>query len=275
MVTVLKWIPARLRLWLYLLLSYQLSFDEIGSIKVYFFRFGIPIVLKRSYRTVSTEADALKFLNQAAPNLPIPRLLDSFQLDDKTYTLMTKLPGRDLTRIHRDQGLTEAEMEVIAKDIVSILDQLWRIPQPPELAGQVMISASGHGLPHPASFRERMGGPYPSIYHLYQTISPSKPLESHPPGTFTSIFADPIVWTHTDLTMRNVMIKNGRVSGIIDWEDSGWLPRHWILHNLRIPRPGCEGAWARYWLWTHRFAPEVEEPYTASTADGILLYYLR
>lgn len=74
--------------------------------------------------------------------------------------------------------------------------------------------------------------------------------------------------------MRNVMIQNGRVSGVIDWEDSGWLPRHWILHNLRLPREGCEGAWARYWLFTHKFAPEVEEAYTASKTDGVLTYYL-
>ncbi len=150
---------------------------------------------------------------------------------------MTKLPGRDLSRIDREKELTEPEMEVIAKDIVSILDQLWRIPQPPELEGQVMASASGHGLPHPAFFRQKIAGPYPSTSRLYDTLSVNRP--ELPPGTLEPIFADRIVWTHTDLTMRNVMIQNGRVSGVIDWEDSGWLPRHWILHNLRLLMKGA------------------------------------
>ncbi|KAI0696626.1 kinase-like domain-containing protein [Cytidiella melzeri] len=266
---ILRSFLARLKLWLYVLLSQQVPNDE-GSTKLRLFRFGIPLVLKRSHRIVSTEADALKFLNRAVPHLPIPKLIDSFQLDGMTYTLMSRLPGRDLSQLDES---TPEQMEIIAADVLAIIDELWRIPQPSELDGQVMVSASGHGLPHPATFRESLGGPYASTYDLYKSLSFN--MSKMPPGYFDKIFADPIVWTHTDLTMRNVMIHNGRVSGIIDWEDAGWLPRHWLLHNLRIPREGCEGIWVRYWLWTHRFPPEVEEPYIASAADGVLSCYLR
>lgn len=36
-----------------------------------------------------------------------------------------------------------------------------------------------------------------------------------------------IVFTHADLNMRNVLIQNGRLSGIVGWENSGWFPEYW------------------------------------------------
>lgn len=36
-----------------------------------------------------------------------------------------------------------------------------------------------------------------------------------------------IVFTHADLNMRNVLVHNGRLSGIVDWENSGWFPEYW------------------------------------------------
>ncbi|KAJ3985481.1 hypothetical protein F5890DRAFT_1149418 [Lentinula detonsa] len=37
----------------------------------------------------------------------------------------------------------------------------------------------------------------------------------------------PIVFTHNDIAMRNIMIDGDRVTGLIDWECAGWLPAHW------------------------------------------------
>ncbi|KAJ3998426.1 hypothetical protein F5050DRAFT_1567270, partial [Lentinula boryana] len=44
-----------------------------------------------------------------------------------------------------------------------------------------------------------------------------------------------IVWVHCDLRPMNIMICNGRVSGVIDRENSGWYPRHWQLLVVRLP----------------------------------------
>ena len=272
MLGILRWLPARIKLWLYLSLSRLLSHEQGGTGMVYFFRFGIPLVLKRTQRTVSTEADALRFLNSTVPHLPIPKLIDSFHLGDQTYTLMTKLPGRTLALSDFEEEISDEAMEVITTDVLAIIEELWKIPQPAELGGQVMVSASGHGLPHPVAFHSELGGPYPSTFDCYKTMVMD--MSVLPPGHFRPIIADRVCWVHWDLTMRNVLVHNGRVSGIIDWEDAGWLPRHWLIHTLRSPRPGCQGAWARYWYYTHRFEHEIEEAYTASCADGVLTYRL-
>jgi RIO-like serine/threonine protein kinase len=35
-----------------------------------------------------------------------------------------------------------------------------------------------------------------------------------------------IVFTHADLNMRNILVKDGRISGIVDWENAGWFPEY-------------------------------------------------
>ncbi|KAJ3970036.1 hypothetical protein EV361DRAFT_918020 [Lentinula raphanica] len=37
----------------------------------------------------------------------------------------------------------------------------------------------------------------------------------------------PIVFTHNDIAMRNILVKGNRVTGLIDWECAGWFPAHW------------------------------------------------
>ncbi|KAI0338326.1 hypothetical protein BDW22DRAFT_1487687 [Trametopsis cervina] len=269
---LLRLVPARVKLWLYMLLCREAPAEDGGTGNVWFMRFGIPLVLKRSDRIVSTEADALRFLNKTVPYLPIPTLVDSFHLEGVTYTLMSRLSGRNLLRLNEAKEPTVEEIRIIAEDILAIIEELWRIPQPPELAGQVMISASGHGLPHPVSMHETLGGPYSSTIDCYKTMVMD--MSALPPGHFRPIVADAVAWVHWDLTMRNILIHNGRVSGIVDWEDAGWLPRHWLIHSLRSPRPGCQGVWARHWYFHHRFEAEIEEAYAASCAKGVLTYPL-
>ncbi|OSD00714.1 kinase-like protein [Trametes coccinea BRFM310] len=36
-----------------------------------------------------------------------------------------------------------------------------------------------------------------------------------------------IVFTHADLHPGNILVKDGRLAGIIDWERAGWYPEYW------------------------------------------------
>lgn len=36
-----------------------------------------------------------------------------------------------------------------------------------------------------------------------------------------------ITFTHGDLTPRNIIVKDGEIRAIIDWEFAGWFPEHW------------------------------------------------
>jgi thiamine kinase-like enzyme len=36
-----------------------------------------------------------------------------------------------------------------------------------------------------------------------------------------------IFFTHADLNLRNILVKDGRISAIVDWENAGWFPEYW------------------------------------------------
>jgi aminoglycoside phosphotransferase len=91
------------RLLLYHILSTPTSFDNIR-----YFKLDIPLVLKRSTGTVSTEDDALRFLNNCGLDLPVPRIIDSIVVEGQTYTLMTRISGELL--IHKFEAMTDARM---------------------------------------------------------------------------------------------------------------------------------------------------------------------
>ncbi|KAF9472836.1 hypothetical protein BDN70DRAFT_968104 [Pholiota conissans] len=201
----------------------SLRVDEQDSIRI--FRFNLPFILKTTHRLQSTEADALRYLNsqfQGTHNnnrLPIPRLYDSFSLDSSTYSLISKIPERAIETVMR---------------------RVWALPQPVELKGQVMASASGGGMVTPFNMYEGLCGPYPTRaafyasftryvtgYDLVQALSPEDR------DVRCILDADAMVFAHTDLRMQNVLLTPDlHLSGIIDWEglpmERQWFFLYWI-----------------------------------------------
>lgn len=243
------------------------------SHRVRLFRFGIPIVMKTTPRTVSTEADALRFLNATCSGLPIPRLLDSFVIGETTYTIMTKLPGHNLL----DRSLPSDQLEEVATEVLHFLHRLWQIEQPDNCKGQVMRSASGHGLPNPMTLHSNLSNTFPSTLHCYALMS-FKDLNHFvadtAPSTLERLANDQVCWVHTDLRLQNILVQDGRLSGIVDWEDSGWLPRHWQLHMFRnVYMHGVTFEWWNLWKKERmRFDEAVEAVYELST--GLITYPL-
>jgi len=40
-------------------------------------------------------------------------------------------------------------------------------------------------------------------------------------------YAEPYTFTHDDLLTGNIMVKDGKLAGILDWESSGYFPVWW------------------------------------------------
>jgi thiamine kinase-like enzyme len=50
-----------------------------------------------------------------------------------------------------------------------------------------------------------------------------------------------IVLSHGDLSPRNLMIHEGQLSGIIDWECGGWYPEYWEYIKAMSSSPWSTG----------------------------------
>jgi len=54
-----------------------------------------------------------------------------------------------------------------------------------------------------------------------------------------------LVFTHSDLSPRNIMIEGLEVSGVLDWEFAGWYPEYWEYAKAVMSVP-LETEWAEH-----------------------------
>ncbi|EPQ53784.1 kinase-like protein [Gloeophyllum trabeum ATCC 11539] len=218
-----------------------------GTHNIRTFRFNIPWIVKITERTTSTEAHALRYLHSTGIDIPIPRLVFSCVHRGTTYTVMTRIPG---TRMW-DTKLPVDAVEAIADEVSVVLSKLQTLRQSPAEAGKVKMSASGHDLPDATHFFEARTGPYSSVLELVVHSGSYRDEEEMrsdlDPAIIEVMTADPIRYVHPDLRTYNIMVHDGHLSGIIDWEDSGWYPSSWQVHTMRFARSGCNGPWLQYW----------------------------
>ncbi|EPS35523.1 hypothetical protein H072_11098 [Dactylellina haptotyla CBS 200.50] len=50
-----------------------------------------------------------------------------------------------------------------------------------------------------------------------------------------------IVFTHGDFLPRNIMVRDGKVVAILDWEMSGWYPEYWEYTKIFYRPPYLKG----------------------------------
>ena len=55
-----------------------------------------------------------------------------------------------------------------------------------------------------------------------------------------------IVFTHADLAPYNIMVDEGHVVGIVDWQDAGWYPEYW--EYVTTMYGSTAGTWDSQWL---------------------------
>lgn len=54
-----------------------------------------------------------------------------------------------------------------------------------------------------------------------------------------------IVFTHSDLSPRNIIVKDGLVQGLLDWDYAGWYPEYWEYVKFFDRRTSCRD-WKEY-----------------------------
>jgi hypothetical protein len=73
------------------------------------------------------------------------------------------------------------------------------------------------------TFRKTIGEAYYASAGRRRT--PTEVTDSLPPSSS--------VLTHCDLVPRNILVDGDRITGIIDWEFSGWYPEYWEYAFVR------------------------------------------
>ncbi|KAE8408866.1 kinase-like protein [Aspergillus pseudonomiae] len=67
-----------------------------------------------------------------------------------------------------------------------------------------------------------------TIIEAYQLKAPKRHIKSFLVGMLSQKRYQ-IVFTHGDLRPQNIIVNHGNISGIVDWEFSGWYPEFWAF----------------------------------------------
>ncbi|KAI0474428.1 kinase-like protein [Xylaria cf. heliscus] len=197
-------------------------------------------ILKHGTRVSPVEEAALRIVKQYT-TIPVPEVYNSeYKIIDGHLwgkIWMEHLQGSPLSETWGD--LEDTAKERICKGLWGFVEQLRDIPKPPEFEHFYQCAADGSmsqdvllqdlGFPVPLlddeSLRERINERY---MHL-GGASYRENLLDYLPRSNISVF------THTDIAPRNILVdKDGKITGLIDWETAGWYPDYWEYAKTQL-----------------------------------------
>ena len=181
------------------------------------------------------EVAALHLVRQHI-SIPVPFVLDMVG----EYFIMTGLCGEPLGTVFSE--MQPDEMARVRELLSEFVHQLRAIPN--DAPG--VVSGPYHYMPCCDVNRvdEYQFGPFTSVaaFHSYLlSINPPQHREKIT-NAAKGVHAKPhtVYFTHGDLNLRNILVEDGRVTGIVDWTFAGWYPGYWELGKAVICPPAIQ-----------------------------------
>ncbi|CAL1715436.1 unnamed protein product [Somion occarium] len=207
-------------------------------------RLPLGLYAKFNGRVKAEEVIANMFV-AANTSIPVPRVLDVIDDQGSLFVLMTRLPGVKAAGML--EKLDEQGWRQFERDLQGWWHQLRSLVPPTNVVGSLLGSPS---LQRRMSM-DRPIGPFDDIsafHHYLMTLCPED--QGTPPyDEFRRLapiksFNKPhrLCFTHGDLVPHNLLMENGRLCGLVDFETSGWFPEYW----------DCTGTylWGCLWSWS-------------------------
>ncbi|RAL11737.1 aminoglycoside phosphotransferase family protein [Aspergillus homomorphus CBS 101889] len=199
------------------------SGDDRGVWKI-----GTDMVLKERgpEEGLRSEREIAKLLVQC-PEIPAPKLLhDWVDRRGRYFILEEQVQGEPLHKVW--SKLSAGQKTAIADQVVQACQKLRTF------TSQSIESVNGGPCypPFIHGSRSRTQGPFHSDLDFQTAVSGGfrGPLNRGPPREAVERLMErmpaskPYVLSHSDLHQANIIVKNGSLSGIIDWEYAGYYP---------------------------------------------------
>jgi aminoglycoside phosphotransferase (APT) family kinase protein len=191
---------------------------EISGRKVA--RYG-KIVVKSGRHLKLSEADAMKYI-ATHTTIPVPHVYEAVSDGKLTSITMDFIEGDRLDKVWN--SLPEATKLSLAAQVNSMLVQLRSLRG--RYIGAVnndkaidsrRYDLEGGPFETEAQFNEfLLSDAYPQVPKCFLKMAERSLLTNHA-----------IVFTHGDLAPRNILVREGKVVAVLDWENAGWYPEYW------------------------------------------------
>ncbi|KAI0874857.1 kinase-like domain-containing protein [Hypoxylon argillaceum] len=192
-------------------------------------------IVKWGFRTHLTEGATMKYLAQNT-TIPVPKVYCSFVHKNIAYIVMERIHG-DCLPIAWKSMSEESRKDVFAQ-LRGMIQELRSLTPPPGtgvescVGGSLFDSRISRGNPR--------FGPFKTIQEFHFWLRHDWKLEDLEGREKDQDWHDaaemirrqdgpwsPPTFTHGDLNPFNVLVRDGKVVGLIDWEFSGWYPHYW------------------------------------------------
>ena len=141
----------------------------------------------------------------------------------RSYTLLLSVPGEDLNEVWKI--LPYEQQDSVLQQVAEHIDTL------AQLKNDRPISAEGELIQEPWLQRSNPKTPL----ELRGLLDPSKSKEWE---QIWGVEENKFVFYHCDLGPTNIKVEvqrgKARVTGLLDWEGAGFLPRGWIATKFRV-----------------------------------------
>ena len=210
------------------------------------------IIVKAVRNSSHDEHAILRFVEDHFPTVPAPRAMGLITFASTSFLFMSRVAGDTLEK--RWQTLSADQKMCIRDELDAVLSAFRTLEGPGDAP---LGSPVGHQRCKDVRRHERVSAT--SIYseaHFNEFLldSPSSRAAPSFKNWLKSMLRDDhrIVFTHSDFHPRNIMVIDGpdgcvEVSGILDWEWSGFYPEYWEqLKALNTRSPKDTDDW-----WDH------------------------
>lgn len=179
-------------------------------------------ILKFGPRVRQEEIEALKAAREWG--VPVPAVLD-VRTSPKGHMefSMELVPGDCLETAW--PGMSATEKEDVARQLGKIVSLLRTASR-----GEAPIGGIGGPARDLRYYGEYTGGPFTTEaeFNNFQMDFYHTTPDAIQRALCQSISSDHrIVFSHADLSPRNIIVKDGHIAALVDWELSGWYPEYW------------------------------------------------
>ncbi|KAE8151999.1 kinase-like protein [Aspergillus avenaceus] len=214
-----------------------------GGVKIA--KISPEVVVKFGSHVTVSEAKSMMFVEQNTETVPVPKIFAFYSygpidrdIEDygslfDTYIFMSFVEGYfcELRQINPSHYIGSVDLGPVTDPILE-----------------------GYGIKGPFDSEDDFNN---AIIDAYQSKAPKCCIKNVLAGMLSQR-RHYAVFTHGDLRLQNIIVNNGNVTGILDWEFSGWYPEYW------------EFAKALYvWKWQNdwtEYLAQILEPYYSEYA---------
>ncbi|KAI9831402.1 MAG: hypothetical protein M1826_003575 [Phylliscum demangeonii] len=192
-----------------------------------------------------SEAAAMRLV-ATSTSIPVPTLLCAFERKGTTYLVMRRIKGDHISTNWHQRS--EASRAALLAQLRGYLRDLRHLPHP----RPGWVAAADLTTLHDVRVEpDRAGfGPFPnsSAFHRFLRDGIAD-ATGHLPDVQRLMALQgekdyATCMTHGDLSSINILVRNDRIVGIIDWEMAGWYPVYWEFTNAQYGHP-YDLLWAK------------------------------